>query len=82
MNTPDNRVVYSTSTEQANQRKTGMAGIAKVAAATIKTVESSTHREHSGDGHYVTIQHCDVCDTYLGVNYPSNVCDDCKKANR
>jgi hypothetical protein len=37
---------------------------------------SSTRREPTGDGHYVTIQHCEVCDKYLGVNYPSDWCDE------
>lgn len=44
---------------------------------------SSTHREGIGEGYSVTIQHCEyrypngqVCDAYLGVNYPSNYCHD------
>lgn len=37
---------------------------------------SSTHRESVGGEGYVTIQHCEVCDEYLGVNYPSEFCDD------
>lgn len=39
---------------------------------------SSTHRESLGEGYYVRIQHCEEpgCDKYLGVNYPSDFCED------
>jgi hypothetical protein len=44
-------------------------------------VMSSTHNEYVGEGYYVHIQHCEhrdasgqVCDKYLGVNYPSEFC--------
>jgi hypothetical protein len=40
---------------------------------------SSTHQEPLGDGHMVTIQHCEKCDKYLGVNYPDVLCEECKK---
>lgn len=34
----------------------------------------STHFEYIGEGYGVTIQHCIVCDEYLGVNYPGDLC--------
>lgn len=45
--------------------------------------QSSTHREHVGDGAYVRIQHCEfrnpdgtICNHYLGVEYPNIFCWD------
>jgi hypothetical protein len=42
---------------------------------------SDTHFEYVGEGYYVTTQHCEakdaageVCNEYLGVNYPSIFC--------
>lgn len=44
---------------------------------------SSSHNEYVGEGYSVRIQHCEhrdnagkVCDRYLGVNYPSTLCDE------
>lgn len=37
---------------------------------------SSTHIESEG-GIRVTIQHCEGCDVFLGVNYPFDTCNDC-----
>jgi hypothetical protein len=39
---------------------------------------SSTHTEHVGEGYRVRIQHCEHpgCNKYLGVNYPSDFCDE------
>ena len=33
-----------------------------------------THPEYLGEGYSVTIQHCEACGSYLGVNYPSYFC--------
>lgn len=35
-----------------------------------------TYQEYCDD-YYVTIQHCEACGAYLGVNYPSMFCSDC-----
>ncbi len=44
---------------------------------------SDTCSEYVGDGYSVTIQHCEfvneagvVCNELLGVNYPSELCDE------
>lgn len=39
---------------------------------------SSTHNEYLGEGYSVRIQHCEKpgCDKYLGVNYPSDYCEE------
>ena len=39
---------------------------------------SSTHSEYVGEGYSVTVQHCeaDGCDLYLGVNYPTTLCQE------
>jgi len=44
-------------------------------------IMSSTHNELVSEGYYVHIQHCEhrndageVCNEYLGVNYPSEFC--------
>lgn len=41
--------------------------------------KNSTHSEYMGEGYRVTIQHCVECDEYLGVNYPDDYCNKCKK---
>ena len=40
--------------------------------------EDKTHYEYIGHGTYVCIQYCTECGEYLGVNYPSDVCLDCR----
>lgn len=39
--------------------------------------KEKTYWELMYDGYYVTIQHCEACGAYLGVNYPSLFCTDC-----
>ena len=119
MNNRPNRVVYSTSTTEANMRKTGKKGMLAVANAKNRTVQcvcgatypanksdehvevcpintdpdyfvvepqetpvSDTHSEYVSDGYSVRVQHCEyhdpqtgqVCNKYLGVNFPSDFC--------
>lgn len=42
---------------------------------------SDTHVEYVGDGYSVRVQHCEGCNVYLGVNYPSDKCSTCKEAS-
>lgn len=41
-------------------------------------VVSDTHKEHMGPDYKVTIQHCESCNKFLGVNYPSDFCTECQ----
>lgn len=83
------RLVYTTDSDTARAKRELQEFAAKASAnrrkATMLIASAPngrlTHREGS-DGLYVTIQHCDhqengrYYNVYLGVNYPSDFCDD------
>ena len=36
-----------------------------------------SYSEYCGDGLYVKIVYCECCGEYLGVNYSSDLCQEC-----